>query len=217
VREFIRGLSDRSEFLVVCLLCFSYSTVTSLLVLLSRVQFEITTVDLLFAIAEEVVLLALVLAILQIRGWTIHRLGLRFSWRAVLAGVPLFIWYFLIYWLLATAAIAIAPSVEAAFANGMHIQAAPAAMVLFIVLNSFFEEITVTGYVVTALEKEGAALAITASTLIRFGYHLYQGPVASLSILPLGLLFGVVYWKWRTLWPLIIAHTIANFLAFGLK
>jgi membrane protease YdiL (CAAX protease family) len=65
-----------------------------------------------------------------------------------------------------------------------------------------------------ALSEQGAALAITASALLRFLYHLYQGPVASLAILPLGLLFAAVFWKWRSLWPLIAAHTLANIYAF---
>lgn len=51
------------------------------------------------------------------------------------------------------------------------------------------------------------------ATLLRFLYHLYQGPVAALSVLPLGLLFGTVFWKWRNLWPLVVAHTLANLLA----
>ena len=29
-----------------------------------------------------------------------------------------------------------------------------------------------------------------------------------------GLLFGAVYWRWRRLWPLIVAHTIANLISF---
>ena len=91
---------------------------------------------------------------------------------------------------------------------------APTAMIAFIVVNSFFEETIVSGYVITALSPQGAGLAITASTLLRFLYHLYQGPLAAISILPLGLLFGAVFWRWRNLWPLIVAHTIANLIAF---
>ena len=64
------------------------------------------------------------------------------------------------------------------------------------------------------MSAQGAALDITASTLLRFLYHLYQGPLASISILPLGLLFGAVFWRWRSVWPLIVAHTIANLLSF---
>ena len=86
-------------------------------------------------------------------------------------------------------------------------------VLLFIAVNSVFEESAVTGYVVTQLSEQGAALAVTASGLVRFAYHLYQGPIASIAILPLGLLFAAVYWRWRNLWPLIVAHTITNLIS----
>jgi hypothetical protein len=34
------------------------------------------------------------------------------------------------------------------------------------------------------------------------------------AILPIGLLFGFVYWKWRRLWPLFIAHALFDVFAF---
>ena len=37
---------------------------------------------------------------------------------------------------------------------------------------------------------------------------------ASIGILPLGLLFGAMFWRWRNVWPLIVAHTIENIVAF---
>jgi membrane protease YdiL (CAAX protease family) len=116
----------------------------------------------------------------------------------------------LLYWAAAWILVSIFPGVARTHIFRFVITANPAAMVLFIVVNSFFEEMIVTGYMVTALSREGAALAITTSTLLRFLYHLYQGPLASISILPLGLLFGAVFWRWRNLWPLIVAHTVAN-------
>jgi membrane protease YdiL (CAAX protease family) len=45
---------------------------------------------------------------------------------------------------------------------------------------------------------------------LRFAYHLYQGPLASISILPLGFVFAAMFWRWRNIWPLVVAHTIAN-------
>ena len=98
------------------------------------------------------------------------------------------------------------------------VPAAPVALfTLMIFVNSIFEEAAVTGYVVSALEEQGVALSITASTLIRFLYHLYQGPIASLVEMPLGLLFALVYWRSRNLCPLMRAHTIVNLLSFALS
>ena len=171
-----------------------------------------TTARELRAFLTEASLLAIVLLILRIRGWTKERLGLDFSLGAATAGVLLFLAYMTVYWITAAAVISFAPGVAKQNAFQFAITAHPAAVLAFIVINSFYEEIVVTGYVVTALAPQGAALAITASTLLRFSYHLYQGPLASITILPLGLLFGAVYWRWRTLWPLIVAHTINNII-----
>ena len=57
--------------------------------------------------------------------------------------------------------------------------------VLFILVNSAFEEITVTGYVIEAFSHQGAA-AITASTLIRSGALRRSKPlnVSRLSVVP---------------------------------
>lgn len=152
--------------------------------------------------------------ILRIRGWTAQRLGLSLSAGAALYGIVLFVVYLLIYWMTAISVTLLYPAAAQTRAFQFDMKAAPAAMIAFILINSFFEEIIVTGYVITALSPQGAALSISASTLLRFLYHLYQGPIASISILPLGLLFGGVFWRWRSLWPLIVAHTIANLRAF---
>ncbi|HEX6086151.1 MAG TPA: CPBP family intramembrane glutamic endopeptidase, partial [Thermoanaerobaculia bacterium] len=123
--------------------------------------------------------------------------------------------YLLIYLITATMLLQVWPGARNAL-TFHYANSAPAALVLlFIVINSFFEETIVTAYVVTALAKDGAALAITASTLLRFAYHLYQGPLASISILPLGLLFATMFWRRRNVWPLIVAHTIANVVSFA--
>ena len=193
----------------------SYYIASSAYVLLSRTnRIDLTTGRVLRGVAIEASLLAIVALILQARGWTRERLGLDFSIGAASAGVLLFFAYITVYWITCLAVLSLAPAAARLHAFQFVITAHPAAMMAFIVMNSFYEEIVVAGYVVTALSEQGAALAITASTLLRFSYHLYQGPLASITVLPLGLLFGAVYWRWRTLWPLIVAHTINNLLSF---
>lgn len=216
MREAIRRLSDRAELLLVTALCFSWFIVSSLLVLLSgHRRFEMTSHAAAGAIALELLLLALSFFILRTRGWTLDRLGLRFSWKAAAAGIPLFVMYLLIYLVTATLLLQVWPGARYALTVRYANSAPFWLLLLFIVVNSFFEESVVTAYVITALSRNGAAMAITASTLLRFTYHLYQGPLASISILPLGLLFGTMFWRWRNVWPLIVAHTIANVVAFA--
>jgi uncharacterized protein len=201
--------------LLVIAISESYYIASSGYVLISRTnRIDLTTGRVLRGFAIEASLLAIVALILRSRGWTMERIGLDFSAGAASAGLLLFFAYITLYWITGLAVLSLAPAAAKQHAFQFAIRAQPAAMLAFIVINSFYEEIVVAGYVVTALSKQGAALAITASTLLRFSYHLYQGPLASISILPLGLLFGAVYWRWRNLWPLIVAHTINNIISF---
>lgn len=217
MRELVEKLTGRGEFILITSICFSYAIVSSVLVLLLGVRrLELTTGRVLRGVVVEIVILAIVASILRLRGWRPERLGLRFSWRDLPIGVLLFVGYMLFYWATAYAVVSLFPSARNVEAFSFTPKAPFLLVVLFIVINSAFEEISVTAYVMEALSSQGEALAISASTLIRFSYHLYQGPVASISILPLGLLFGAVYWRGRRLWPLMVAHTIANLIAFGL-
>jgi membrane protease YdiL (CAAX protease family) len=44
--------------------------------------------------------------------------------------------------------------------------------------------------------------------MVRLLYHLYQGPIGVVTIVPMGLLFGYAYARSRQLWPLIFAHVL---------
>jgi CAAX protease family protein len=216
MREAIRNLSPRGEFFLIVGICFGYFSISSIITLLRGVrEFHMTTPRVLFGIAIEVTVLVVSAWILRIRGFDFGRLGLRFRWPAFLAGIPLIIATLVIYWATYALAAWLYPAVRQMQTPKMIHSASIVVMTLFILLNSLFEEAAVTGYVINSLSEQGAALSITASALIRFVYHLYQGPISSLSILPLGLVFAAVYWKWRNLWPLMTAHTIANLLAVG--
>lgn len=144
-----------------------------------------------------------------------RRLGLQFSWRAAAAGIPLFVIYLLVYWVTATLVFLVFPD-----ARGLRpiIAHAPVwLMLVLVVVNAVFEELIVTGVVIASLTEKGAAIAVTASTLLRFAIHLvYQGPLGAVSIIPAGLLFGALFWRGRNLWPLIVAHTLADVVVFVL-
>jgi membrane protease YdiL (CAAX protease family) len=49
---------------------------------------------------------------------------------------------------------------------------------------------------------------VLASPCFRAFLQAYQGVNALLLIFPMGLIWGFVYWKWRRLWPLYIAHVL---------
>lgn len=216
MREKIQSLSERSEFFLIIALCFGFFWITSAIVLIRGLhEFHMTTARVVRATFTEMLLLFAAAWVLRVRGWNFRRLGLRFAWGPLLAGIPLFIAYIALYWSTYVFVVSIYPPARSLQPIKMIPDAPFAIFAVFVVVNSLFEEAAVTGYVVSALSEQGAALSITASALIRFGYHLYQGPIASLAILPLGLLFAAVYWRWRNLWPLMTAHTIANLLTFA--
>ena len=83
-------------------------------------------------------------------------------------------------------------------------------------VNGMFEEMFVAGYIITALrEARGVWTAINVSTVVRLLYHLYQGPVGVVTIVPMGLLYGFVYARTRQLWPLIFAHVLIDIIGLS--
>lgn len=87
-----------------------------------------------------------------------------------------------------------------------------AARLLLVLVNPFYEEIIVVGYIFAAMRKAGFSdnNASVVSIVIRMSYHLYQGVAAFVFILPMSLLFTYAFRKWGNIWPLIIAHMLLN-------
>jgi membrane protease YdiL (CAAX protease family) len=85
--------------------------------------------------------------------------------------------------------------------------AGPLAIVLLTLINPVFEELLWLGYFVQRLQPRfGWRVAALMSVLLRFSVHTYQGPIAVLGILPLGVLFTWYYVGTRRIWPVVVAH-----------
>lgn len=82
--------------------------------------------------------------------------------------------------------------------------------------NGWAEEVVVVGFLLTRLRQlqVNPWWALAASSMLRGIYHLYQGFGAGLGNIAMGLVFGYVYQRTGRLWPLIIAHTLINAVAF---
>jgi len=88
---------------------------------------------------------------------------------------------------------------------------------------ALLEETVVLAYLVTRLQQLGwsAWAAIAASAVLRGSYHLYQGWGGFLGNVAMGLLFGVLFVRWRRAWPFVVGHLLldvgaaAAFLWFG--
>lgn len=88
-------------------------------------------------------------------------------------------------------------------------------LLLFSIFNPIFEEFILVGYIVTAIRnKLGLVSCIILSVGFRLSFHIYQGPIILLSVLPMGILFTIYFWHKRSIIPLILAHGLMDFLSF---
>jgi membrane protease YdiL (CAAX protease family) len=82
--------------------------------------------------------------------------------------------------------------------------------------NGLLEEVLVTGYLLTRLSKLGVnpAAAVAISATLRGSYHLYQGLGGFFGNAAMGVIFAVLFLRWRRVTPMIIAHTLIDAVAF---
>lgn len=86
--------------------------------------------------------------------------------------------------------------------------------VLFIVINPFFEEIMIRGFVIQQIKQltNNIAVAVLISVLIQTTAHLYQGILPALGLSLTFLIFSLYYVKTNNLTPVVIAHLIMDLL-----
>jgi membrane protease YdiL (CAAX protease family) len=86
-------------------------------------------------------------------------------------------------------------------------------VVLLSMVNGLYEEAFLLGYLLRGLTPYGASFALGTSMLVRVLYHLYQGPVGTVSVLIFGLVVSIYYYRTRALWPTVVAHALGDFVA----
>ncbi|WP_233493922.1 CPBP family intramembrane glutamic endopeptidase [Desertihabitans brevis] len=89
-------------------------------------------------------------------------------------------------------------------------------LVLAAFANGLLEEVVVVGYLFGRLREKGwswVAVLLT-SALVRGSYHLYQGFGGFAGNVLMGLVLGLVFLRWRRVWPLVVAHTLLDVAAF---
>jgi membrane protease YdiL (CAAX protease family) len=89
-------------------------------------------------------------------------------------------------------------------------------LILSAAQNALLEEIVVIGYLFTRLRQLAwnAAAIIALSAVIRGSYHLYQGIGGFVGNLIMGVIFGLIYLRWKRVGPLVVAHTLLDIAAF---
>jgi uncharacterized protein len=216
MEQYIKELSHRIEFAIVILVAFGYPVLVSVISVLSPVgEQAITNADLLFLLLYEVTLSVFLGLFLRLRGWRPRQLGLIPAPRDIRVGIGLAVFDYLAF----TVIVLIFSSLSSGLVTrGDHLfkpELGLMAVTAVSIVNPLFEEIFVCGYVISVLRKSRSlTFAINVSVCIRLVYHLYQGPVGVVSIIPLGLVFAYWFAKTGRLWPLVIAHAIIDF--FGL-
>lgn len=88
------------------------------------------------------------------------------------------------------------------------------ALVPFIVLNPFFEELIVRAYLMTEIKEltGSSTLAVALSVGIQFAYHLYYGWLRAIPLAFQFLVLAIYYAKFRRATPLIMAHEVFDIL-----
>jgi uncharacterized protein len=227
LQELIRRLPPGVEFLVVVSWAFGLPIFSSILMVgtgdpaASRTggALVFNNAALINIVTFELLQSAFLVWFLWVRGWTLEKIGLSVSWRGSWHGWLL---------LLVTYAMLMGVQLLAEWLMPAEMQAAtqryPSAdprvsmqlVFLASTVNGMFEEVFVAGYIITALrDTRGVWTAINVSTVIRLLYHLYQGPLGVITIVPMGLIFGYYYSRTRQLWPLILAHVLIDIIGLS--
>ena len=219
MRNILKSLPLGAEFVIIVVGAFGVAILANLIALVHPAPAPVAASEpRLWALAlHDAILLAILGGFLYLRDWTPQRLGLALHWSdivwsvALLAGVGLIAvgaWEAIKY--VSPALMHVAPDTTRE-PTGLS----PLSVAAVVIVNPFFEELFLVGYVVAALKDARTAIfAINISVAIRLLYHLSLGAPGVIAIIPMGLVFG--YWFARTgrLWPVIGGHMLMNLTAF---
>ncbi|ARU64522.1 permease [Histophilus somni] len=88
-------------------------------------------------------------------------------------------------------------------------------LVLFSLLNGFFEEVFFLG-LIFAVNKKALPYAIVFSLVIRFLFHTYQGMFYAVNVLLFGIVLLILRSKIKNLLPFTLAHAFFDVFGLGL-
>jgi membrane protease YdiL (CAAX protease family) len=171
----------------------------------------------LWSVVVEVLALSLpAAAFLRRRGWRWADMSQPVVLRDVLRGAGLWLYATLIYYGVQIGLRAISPGgAGEAFAAQVSGSFSWAPVLAAAVLDPIAEELLWLGYIVTALRHRGVWFAAAVSIGLRTMVHAYQGPLALVGVLPIGIVLTRYYLRTRRLGPVMVAHMIQDVLAFA--
>lgn len=223
INQWIKHLSPLAELILVLIVGFGvgiYSSTRGFFIVTSTFEhswtYQFTSLGEYSLVIYELFALLMIGYLLKVRDWSLKDFNLDFTFRLIWTGLLLMFARNLIggicYKLLTLANVVDDVSAK-------HVQfklnADWFSIVLVIMINSVYEEVLFIGYFFKRLEKYSPVWIIGFSLLLRTLLHTYQGYIMLFSIVPMGLVFGYYYYRYRKLWPLIIAHGLINIMAFS--
>lgn len=218
VGSWVRNLPDWVEPLLVLGIAFGFTIYNSTLFVLREPSgsAEFSDAGIYSIVAMELVLGGVAIWFLRLRGVGLGGFGWRISFKGTMGGVGLWLLSLVALWCLG-GILWVSGAWESLSQNASLERPAPlvtasiVAILLASIVNPVFEELFVGAYLLSWLrERVGAANAVAAGCLVRASYHTYQGVWGVLGVVIIGLLFGVAYLRWRSLWALILAHGLAD-------
>lgn len=84
------------------------------------------------------------------------------------------------------------------------------ALLLLSLVNGVYEEVFLMAFLQRGLRRLGGSNAVGVVLLVRMLYHTYQGPLGLLAVAIFGLVVGIYYWRSGRLFPVIVAHIVAD-------
>jgi membrane protease YdiL (CAAX protease family) len=168
-----------------------------------------------YGMSQEAGALILLWYVMQRHSERFSHLGLRWNWLDVALTPALWAACYAAYYLsYAIIGIYFSPFLD----SRMHSQVSTflfsggvtAGMILFAVLNPFFEELIVRAFLITQLRKVGCniGIAVAASVLVQVSYHFYQGTWIALSHVGDFLILSLYYAKTNRILAPILVHMI---------
>lgn len=219
--RYIASWSKWTEFTVVILGAFGYFMISGLVGLSDPAPLgPLSAADLQWLMVYELFLLVILGLILRARGWTLAAIDLRPDLAGTVHGIGLAVLTHVAViaaWLaLALFLPQLVPQSEGGEAAAVEGGVGWGLIMPTLIVNSVFEEVFVTGYVISTLGARFSPwTAVNASVAIRLAYHLYLGAPGVVMIIATGLIFALWYARRGTLWPLVTAHTLLNVVAFS--
>lgn len=207
-------MTDRTERVVISAIALSLPLAGMVTALLRHQRvFEYTTGRTIAGVAFEIVALFIGWRILRTRGWKSLPFRLHINLTNLIGGLLCIPTYLILTWVVYAVGRPFVPDPSVVLRH----TAPPWLTIVYIVVNAYFEESFDSAYLIESFERTGNQHPLTWAAAIRASYNLYQGPLAAICVLFLGLAFGAIYRRTRDISLPFIAHAAINITIFGLS